>query len=140
MEQRLSLITLGVKDVMASRRFYEQLGWKAAGTSQETVAFFQLGGIGLALYGYTDLASDASLPGEKTGFGGIALAYNTRTLEEVDTVLAQVKMAGGSILKPGKDAVWGGYAGYFADLDGYPWEVAWNPAFPLDASGAITIP
>lgn len=140
MEQRLSLITLGVKDVSASRRFYEQLGWKAAGTSQETVAFFQLGGIGLALYGYTDLASDACLSGQTLGFGGIALAYNARTREEVDTVLSQAKTAGGSILKPGKDAAWGGYAGYFADLDGHPWEVAWNPAFPLDASGAITIP
>lgn len=139
MEQRLSLITLGVKNVAESRRFYEQLGWKAASSSQPVVAFFQLGCMGLALFGHDNLADDARVPRAK-GFGGIALAYNTRTRDEVDAVLAEAKAAGGTILKPAEVAPWGGYSGYFADLDGHPWEVAWNPAFPLDDAGSISIP
>ena len=124
MEQRLSLVTLGVANLVGSRRFYEQLGWRASSASSESVVFFQLGGIGLALFGRAALAQDAGLPGEGSGFGGIALAHNVRTREEVDAVLDRAGRAGARILKPAEDAFWGGYVGYFADPDGHPWEVA----------------
>lgn len=140
MEQRVSLVTLGVADVARSRRFYEQLGWRASSASVESTVFFQLGGIALALYGRAALAQDAGLPGEGGGFGGVALAHNVRTREEVDTVLDLARRAGARILKPAEDAFWGGYSGYFADPDGHPWEVAWNPHFPLGDDGGLRLP
>ena len=140
MEQRLSLVTLGVADLERARRFYEDgLGWRR-GNDHEEVAFYQLGGMVLALWGREALAQDARLPDAGSGFGGIALAYNTRSREEVDAVLAEAEAAGGRILKPAEDASWGGYSGYFADPDGHPWEVAWNPDWthrrPTAASGS----
>ncbi|MDY7229700.1 VOC family protein [Hyalangium rubrum] len=143
MEQRLSLITLGVADLARSRRFYEQgLGWKRSETgSNENVSFYQLGGIGLSLFSRAALAEDAHL--EDTGggsFGGFTLAHNVRTREEVDALLARAKEAGARILKPAADAFWGGYNGYFADPDGHPWEVAWNPGFPLGPDGSLQLP
>jgi catechol 2,3-dioxygenase-like lactoylglutathione lyase family enzyme len=140
MEQRLSLVTLGVADVACSRRFYERLGWKVSGASNESIAFFQLGGVALALFGRAALARDAGLPGEGRGFGGITLAHNVRAREEVDAVLARAKEAGARILKSAEDAFWGGYSGYFADPDGHPWEVAWNPQFPLRDDGGLQLP
>ena len=139
MEQRLSLVTLGVADVARSRWFYEALGWRASTASQEDVAFFQLGGIGLSLFGRVALAEDAGLP-EAPGFGGVALAHNARTHEEVDTILERARAAGARILRAARDTSWGGYAGYFADPDGHPWEVAWNPHFPLRADGSLQLP
>jgi hypothetical protein len=139
MEQRLSLITLGVADVTRSRRFYEALGWRASGASREEVAFFQLGGIVLALWGRAELAEDAEVP-DSPGFGGVALAHNARTLEAVDAILEEARAAGARILKPARATSWGGYAGYFADLDGHPWEVAWNPHFPLRPDGSLQLP
>ena len=125
MEQRLSLVTLGVADISRSRRFYERLGWKASSASVESIVFFPLGGgIALSLYGRADLAKDACLPGDGSGFGGAALAHNVRTREEVDSTLDRAREAGARILKPAEDAFWGGYSGYFADPDGHPWEVA----------------
>ncbi len=139
MEQRLSLVTLGVADVARSRWFYEALGWRASTASQADVAFFQLGGIGLALFGRAALAEDAGLP-ETPGFGGVALAHNARTREEVDTILERARAAGARILRPTRETTWGGYAGYFADPDGHPWEVAWNPHFPLRPDGSLKLP
>ncbi len=138
MEQRISLITLGVADLARSRHFYAQgLGWHPSSASNAQVVFFQTGGMVFALYGKTALAQDAHLSREGTGFGGIALAYNVRQREEVDAVLAEAHAAGATILTPAAETEWGGYAGYFADPDGYPWEVAWNPYFPLLDDGSV---
>jgi uncharacterized protein len=138
MEQRISLITLGVGDLERSRRFYERLGWRPGFTSEEVV-FFQIGGLVLALFPRAALAADARLPDTGSGVGGIALAHNVRTRKEVDAVLAEAAAAGAAILKPAEDASWGGYAGYFADPDGHPWEVAWNPHWTLEPDGSIRL-
>jgi uncharacterized glyoxalase superfamily protein PhnB len=141
MEPRISLVTLGVADIVRARRFYEALGWKASGASNDSVVFFQLGGMALSLYGRTALAEDAHLkPATADGFGGITLAYNGRTKAEVDAVMALAGSVGGTILKPAQDVFWGGYSGYFADPDGHPWEVAWNPGFPIAEDGTIRLP
>ena len=141
MEQRISLITLGVTDLVRSRHFYEQgLSWRPSRASNAQVVFFQTRGMVLALYGKTALAQDAHLAPEGMGFGGIALAYNVRQREEVDTVLAEAQVAGATILKSAAATDWGGYAGYFADPDGYPWEVAWNPYWELRADGSVQLP
>jgi uncharacterized protein len=138
MEQRLSLVTLGVADLDRSRRFYEAWGWSRHGAHAEVV-FFQAGGMVLALWSREALAADAKVPAEGTGFRGIALAYNTRTREEVDAVLDEAKAAGATIPKPAEDAFWGGYSGYFADPDGHLWEVAWNPEWRMAADGSIRL-
>jgi predicted lactoylglutathione lyase len=141
MEQRLSLITLAVADVRASRAFYERLGWKASSAfGGDDVAFFQLGGIVLSVYGRAHLAKDAGLPPEGTGFGGIALAQNVRRKQQVDVVLAEAERAGGRIIAKAEEKFWGGYSGYFADPDGHPWEVAWNPGFTLTDDGRLIAP
>lgn len=140
MEQRISLITLGVTDLDRSRRFYERLGWRRSMAEAEGVVFFQAGGIALALYPKAALAEDANVSPEGQGFRGITLAYNTRTRDEVDVVLAGAQAAGGELVKPAQDAVWGGYSGYFADPDGFLWEVAWNPFFPIAEDGRISLP
>jgi catechol 2,3-dioxygenase-like lactoylglutathione lyase family enzyme len=140
MEQRLSLVTLGVADVAASRAFYERLGWKASAAGAPAIAFFQCGGMVFSVYGRADLAKDAGLPAEGSGFGGITLAQNVRSKEEVDAVLAEAEKAGGRILSPAEEKFWGGYSGYFADPDGHPWEVAWNPHFTLREDGSVVLP
>src|SRR6202521_1071943 len=132
MEPRISLITLGVGDLDRSLRFYRDgLGWppSSAGVEGEVV-FFRSTGAVLALYPRHLLAADMHAPPESSGFGGIALAQNVRERADVDAILAQAEAAGGSILKPSREAEWGGYHGYFADPDGSPWEIAWNPGFP----------
>ncbi len=138
MEQRLSLVTLGVADVERSRRFYEKLGWKQ-GNRDDNVVFFQLQGMILALWSRAALAGDAHIEDSGGGFGGIALAYNARSRTDVDKVLAEAKAAGATILKPAADVFWGGYSGYFADPDGHLWEVAWNPGWPIDAEGRVSL-
>jgi catechol 2,3-dioxygenase-like lactoylglutathione lyase family enzyme len=139
MEQRISLVTLGVTDLERSRRFYEAgLGWRP-GFANEEVAFFQAGGLVLALWSRAALAADAGLAGTERGVGGIALAHNVRTREEVDAVLAEAAAAGAAILRPAQEASWGGYTGYFADPDGHPWEVAWNPHWTIEADGSIRL-
>jgi len=140
MEQRVSIITLGVTDLKRSREFYERLGWRRSFTKAEGVVFFQAGGMALALYPRDDLAKDANIAPEGHGFNAISLAYNARSREEVDSVLKEAAAAGGKILKPAHEAFWGGYSGYFADPDGFLWEVAWNPSFPIAADGSIRIP
>lgn len=142
MEQRLSLVTLGVADVARSRRFYEEgLGWTPSSASRESIVFFQLGGIALALFGRAALAEDAHLPPTPAeGFGGITLAHNVGSRAEVDAVMAHAERAGARILKPAQDVFWGGYSGYFADPDGHPWEVAWNPFVTLGPDGSLRLP
>jgi catechol 2,3-dioxygenase-like lactoylglutathione lyase family enzyme len=140
MEQRVSMITLGVSDMARARRFYERgLGWRRANTHDE-VTFYQAGGLVLGLYGREALAEDARLPSAGSGFRSIALAYNTRERAEVDTVLAEAEAAGGSIVKAAEEAFWGGYSGYFADPDGHLWEVAWNPHWMLADDGSVLLP
>jgi uncharacterized protein len=139
MEQRISLVTLGVADIGRSRRFYEEgLGWRPGYVSEEVI-FFQVGGLVLALFPRAELAADAQLADMGSGFGGIALAHNVRTREEVDGVLAEAAAAGATILKPARDAPWGGYSGYFADPDQHPWEIAWNPHWNMEADGSIRL-
>jgi catechol 2,3-dioxygenase-like lactoylglutathione lyase family enzyme len=140
LEQRLSIVTLGVRDLAASRRFYEALGWKPANMKAEGVVFFQFGGIALGLFGRDALAKDAGVPDSAPGFSGITLAHNVRDKGEVAKVLAHAETCGARIVKPAQDVFWGGYHGYFADPDGHLWEVAWNPFFPLKDDGAIVLP
>jgi len=136
MEQRLSLVTLGVADIQRSLSFYEALGWKRANRHAEVV-FFQLRGMVLGLFSRDSLAADAKLDTAGSGFGGITLAYNARSKEDVDAVLKEAERAGARILKPAEDVFWGGYSGYFADPDGHPWEVAWNPEWELTEEGEV---
>ena len=140
MDQRLTLVTLGVADFARALKFYEALGWKKSSASQDDVAFFQMNGMGLALYPADLLAKDAHVAPKPPGFGGITLAINVRNKAEVEVYIAEAERAGAKILKPARDAFWGGYTGYFADPDGYPWEVAWNPFFELDAAGNLKLP
>ncbi|MGD9618564.1 MAG: VOC family protein [Mycolicibacterium sp.] len=138
MEQRVSLITLGVDDLARAREFYESgLGWAPA-RAPEGVVFYQLPGIALALFGRTELADDARC-GIDGRFSGITLAINHSTEAEVDAVLDQALAAGATILKPAEKVFWGGYSGYFADLDGHVWEVAVNPAWTINNDGTLTI-
>ncbi len=139
MEQRISLVTLGVDDLARSRRFYEALGWR--GQEVEETVFFQAGGLAVVLWSRGKLADDAAIvdaPG--SGFGGIALAQNVRTVAEVDEILAAALQAGAVITRPAQTTSYGGYAGYFADPDGHMWEVAHNPGFQLDADGNLILP
>jgi len=140
MEQRVSLITLGVSDLKLSREFYERLGWRRSMANTEGIVFFQAGGMALALYPRPDLAKDANVAPESQSFGGVTLAYNTRNHDEVDSVLKEAQAAGATVVKPAQEAFWGGYSGYFSDPDGFLWEVAWNPGFPIAEDGSIRIP
>ena len=140
MEQRVSIITLGVADLECSQEFYERLGWRRSMANTEGIAFFQAGGMALALYPRLDLAKDANVSPDGQGFSGVSLAYNTRTRAEVDSVLEAAVAAGAKLIKPAKEAFWGGYSGYFSDPDGFLWEVAWNPHFAIAEDGSIRIP
>ena len=140
MEQRISLVTLGVGNLERSREFYERLGWKRAMAAAEGIVFFQAGGMALALYPREELAKDAKVSEEGSGFGGVTLAYNTRSKKEVDAVLGEAEAAGAKIMKKAEEAFWGGYSGYFADPDGFLWEVAWNPFFEVREDGGIRLP
>ncbi len=139
MEQRLSLVTLGVADIRRARDFYESLGWR--GQEVEETVFFQAGSIGLVLWGRDKLAADAGVADSgRGGFDGVVLAHNVRDRSEVDAVVAAAARAGGTVTRAPSETFYGGYAGCFADPDGHVWEVAHNPGFPLDDDGAITIP
>lgn len=138
MEQRVSLITLGVADLGRARQFYEQgLGWNP-NEATEGVVFYQLPGIALALFGRDNLAEDARHPIDGR-FSGITIAINQRSEADVDEVLTQAAAAGATILKPAEKVFWGGYSGYFADLDGHVWEVAMNPFWTINEDGTLTI-
>ena len=139
MEQRISLITLGVADVARARMFYERLGWR--GQEVEETVFFQTGGMALVLWGRDKLAADGQIDDERAdGFSGVALAHNVRSPAEVDAVLADVTAAGGTITRAAAETFYGGYAGYFRDPDDHLWEVGYNPGFTLEADGALTLP
>ncbi|MFD2764245.1 VOC family protein [Micromonospora eburnea] len=139
MEQRVSLITLGVADLARSRAFYERLGWR--GQEVEETVFFQAGGLAMVLWGRDKLADDAGLTDRGTdGFGGLSLAQNVRTREEVDELLRVAAEAGATITRPARETFYGGYAGCFTDPDGHLWEIAWNPGFPLAEDGSLTVP
>ena len=140
MEPRLTLVTLGVADVARAKAFYTALGFKASGFENPHVAFFEAGGVALGLFGREALADDARVSAAGSGFRAISLARNTRTEAEVDAVLAHAVACGATLIKPAEKVFWGGYSGYFADLDGHLWEVAYNPGFPLDAAGHLTLP
>jgi hypothetical protein len=139
MEQRLSLVTLGVDDLARARGFYEGgLGWKR-GNDNPDVAFYQMPGMILALWSRASLAADAGVSDPGAAFAGLALAYNARSREEVDAVLAEAKAAGGTVVKPASDTFWGGYSGYFADPDGHLWEVAHNPFWTIAEDGSVRL-
>ena len=140
MEQRVSVLTLSVADLARSRAFYEEgLGWRAAFADDE-VAFYQLNGLVLALFSRQAFEEDADLPAGTARAGGIALAYNVRERDEVDSEMGHAARAGATILRPARDTTWGGYSGYFTDPDGHPWEVAWNPHWRLDDAGNLVLP
>jgi len=136
MDQRVSLITLGVRDVQVSAGFYAGLGWHKADTADGVVAFDMIGQT-LGLYPLQALADDIGVPVETLGCGAQTLGYNCRTKGEVAQVLALAASAGGTVLKPAADVFWGGHHGYFADPDGHIWEVAFNPFSPLRDDGAF---
>lgn len=138
MEPRVSVITLGVADVERARSFYETLGWSGQSPDGEVV-FIQAGGLVLALWGRDHLAADSGVA-DNGGWGGITLAHNVRSPDEVDAVLAAAQAAGATIVRPAAAAFWGGYSGVFLDLDGHPWEVAHNPFWPLGDDGSISLP
>ncbi|MFI6226444.1 VOC family protein [Micromonospora echinospora] len=139
MEQRVSLITLGVADVARARAFYERLGWR--GQEIEETVFFQAGGLAVVLWSRGKLAEDAGITDRGgDGFGGITLAHNVRTNDEVDGVLAEAADAGAAIIQPARQTFYGGYAGCFADPDGHIWEIAYNPGFTLAPDGSLTLP
>lgn len=139
MEQRLTLVTLGVADLERSRRFYAALGWNEIEPRQGSVAFFQLNGIGLSLFPRTELAKDAQVPDGAAGFAGITLAHNLRSEAEVDALFAEMVAAGATAVKKPQKVFWGGYSSYVADPDGHLWELAHNPFFPLDTAGNVTL-
>lgn len=138
--QHLSLVTLGVADVAASRAFYEGLGFKASPFDNTEVAFFDMNGTILALFGRAALAEDASVAEAGAGFRGVSCAFNLASEAAVDTAFAFVEAKGGRIVKPPHKVFWGGYSGYFADPDGHLWEIAHNPFWPFDAHGRPQLP
>jgi predicted lactoylglutathione lyase len=138
MDQRLSLITLGVSDLARSRAFYEALGWTTGAAADDDVVFFQAGCMVIALWSRESLAEDSAVE-DNGGWGGITLAYNTRSPEEVDSVIEEARSAGGAITREPGETFWGGYSGMFCDPDGHPWEVAHNPHWEITDDGSVRI-
>jgi uncharacterized protein len=137
-EPRVSLITLGVRDLARARRFYEALGWPTGAAPGDDVVFFRSGGTVLALWDRASLAEDSSVT-DAAGWGGVTLAHNVRSPAEVDAVLAEAEAAGATIGRPGAETFWGGYSGVFLDPDGHPWEVAHNPHWTLRDDGSVDL-
>jgi hypothetical protein len=138
MEQRVSLVTLGVRDLARARAFYEALGWTTGAEPGDDVVFFQCGGTIVALWGREHLAADSGVA-DSGGWGGVTLAYNTRSPEEVDAVLAEAREAGATIARSGAETFWGGYSGAFVDPEGHAWEVAHNPHWTLSEDGSVRL-
>ncbi len=139
--QKLTLVTLGVADVAVSRRFYEGLGFRAADFDNEGVAFFDMNGVVLAVFGHGDLAEDADTELEAGGkYSRMSLAINLESEAAVDAAMAFAARQGGRVTQPARKVFWGGYAGYFADPDGFLWEIAYNPFWPMDADGRPQLP
>lgn len=137
--QRVTLITLGVTDLAASRAFYGALGWQESPRSQETIALFQINGMALGLFGLGALADDQGRADAKLGFGAMTLAQNFETEVEVNAAFEKAISCGATALKAPETVFWGGYSGYYADPDGHVWEVAHNPFWPLDPDGSLTL-
>jgi uncharacterized protein len=136
-EQRISLVTLGVRDLARARRFYEALGWVAGGGNDDIV-FFQAGGMVVALWGRDELAADSGVE-DAGGWGGVALAQNLRSRAEVDALIEDARRAGASLVRPAQETDWGGYSGGFVDPEGHAWEVAHNPFWTLRDDGTISL-
>jgi len=137
MDQRISLITLGVRDVRRARAFYEALGWTGE-TPDDDVIFFQAGGMVFALWSREKLADDSAVE-DGGGWGGVTLAYNAANPADVDRVLAEAERAGATIGRRGAPTFWGGYSGVFVDPDGHPWEVAHNPHWTIADDGSVRL-
>lgn len=138
MKPRLSLVTLGVSDISRAKKFYESLGWEGISPDGEVV-FFQSSGMILALWGRDKLAEDSTVT-DTGGWGGVTMAYNVASPEDVDAFLATAAAAGATIGRDGAATFWGGYSGVFIDPDGHPWEVAHNPGWRLDDDGSVHLP
>lgn len=137
---RVSIVTLGVASVARAVAFYEALGWERASASIDEIAWFRTADTNVGLFPNEDLATEANLPPVRARFGGITLAINVESPEAVTAALDEAVAAGALLLKPATRMDWGGVSGYFADPDGHPWEVAFNPAFPIDPDGRVRIP
>jgi uncharacterized protein len=140
MKARISVITLGVANVPRAREFYCALGWPLSGEPEDGVAFFGNAGSKLALYELEALAEESGQPAAPAGSAGVVLAMNQESRELVDDVMAEVEQAGGEILQPAQERFWGGYSGYFADLDGHAWEIAFNPFWEIGEDGLPQLP
>ncbi len=138
MEQRVSLVTLGVADVARSRAFYEALGWRTGADPGDDVVFFQAGGMVVALWSRAELVKDSAVE-DGGGWGGVTLAHNVRSPAEVDAVIAEAEAAGATVGRRGAETFWGGYSGVFLDPDGHPWEVAHNPHWTLSDEGSVAL-
>ena len=138
MEQRVSLITLGVRDLKRARAFYEALGWTTRAGEDDDVVFFRAGGMVVALWDRARLAEDSGVE-DAPGWGGVTLAHNVRSPEEVDRVIAEAEAAGARIPRHGAETFWGGYSGVFVDPDGHPWEVAHNPHWTVRDDGSVSL-
>jgi uncharacterized protein len=138
MEQRVSLVTLGVSDLQRARQFYEALGWTTNAEPGADVVFFQAGGMILALWGREELAVDSGVQ-DRGGFGGVMLAHNARSPTEVDRLMEEARRAGATISRRAAETFWGGYSGVFVDPDGHPWEVAYNPHWTLEVDGSVSL-
>jgi len=141
MPARINLVTLGVADVARATAFYTALGWTPSGSSQSEITFIQMGSTVLGLFGHDDLADDAHV--ERTAppsYRGSSLAINLESEAAVDAAMATARAAGATVLKEPEKVFWGGYSGYFADLDGHLWELAHNPYWTINADGSVTLP
>jgi uncharacterized protein len=137
-DQRISVVTLGVDDLPRARAFYEALGWR--GQEVEETVFFQAGPVALVLWGRGKLAADSGVPGLGKGFDGVTLAQNVRSSAEVDEIVAAARGAGATVTREPAPTFYGGYAGVFLDPDGHAWEIAYNPGFALADDGALVLP
>ena len=139
MEQRISLVTLGVTDLARARSFYEALGWATGAELADDVVFFQTGGMVVSLWGRDKLAED-SVVTDGGGWGGVTLAYNTRDQDEVDRVIEEARAAGATIGREPGETFYGGYSGIFIDPEGHPWEISHNPRWTITDDGATVLP
>ncbi len=139
MEQRVSLVTIGVSDLARARAFYEGLGWVTRAEAGDDVVFFQAGGMVVALWDRAELAEDSGVT-DTGGWGGITLAHNVGTPADVDAVIEEVRAAGADIVREPAETFWGGYSAAFTDPDGHPWEVAHNPRWTIRDDGSVELP
>jgi catechol 2,3-dioxygenase-like lactoylglutathione lyase family enzyme len=138
-EQRISLATLGVRDLARARAFYEALGWTTRAAPDDDVVFFRSGGMVLALWDRARLAEDSGVE-DGGGWGGVTLAHNVRSPEEVDAVVEEARAAGANIVREPAETFWGGYSAAFTDPDGHPWEIAHNPRWTIHEDGSLELP